>query len=166
MGDRLGIPGVVGFWKKNFEKNFFFAFFHFFPLFPYFFGTILGPFWRGKSIKCKRNQFYLVNIYKGTRNRTKCLRPYLVECTSSRPITEVKQPRARLVLGWVTAGVMSCKLADPCNPRKGGQERDASGTWCYALITWRAPNLDLSSAAQETRERNFSLFLIHQNLCN
>ena len=32
-----------------------------------------------------------------------CLRPYLVEYTSSRPITEVKQPRARLVLGWVTA---------------------------------------------------------------
>ena len=34
---------------------------------------------------------------------TKCLRPYHVEYTSSRPITEVKQRRARLVLGWVTA---------------------------------------------------------------
>ena len=32
-----------------------------------------------------------------------CLRPYHVESTSSRPITEVKQRRARLVLGWVTA---------------------------------------------------------------
>ena len=32
-----------------------------------------------------------------------CLRPYHVEHTSSRPITEVKQRRARLVLGWVTA---------------------------------------------------------------
>jgi hypothetical protein len=31
------------------------------------------------------------------------LRPYHVEYTSSRPITEVKQRRARLVLGWVTA---------------------------------------------------------------
>ena len=31
------------------------------------------------------------------------LRPYHVESTSSRPITEVKQRRARLVLGWVTA---------------------------------------------------------------
>ena len=30
-------------------------------------------------------------------------RPYHVEHTSSRPITEVKQRRARLVLGWVTA---------------------------------------------------------------
>ena len=30
------------------------------------------------------------------------LRPYHVESTSSRPITEVKQRRA-LVLGWVTA---------------------------------------------------------------
>ena len=32
-----------------------------------------------------------------------CLRPYHVENTSSRPITEVKQHRAELVLGWVTA---------------------------------------------------------------
>ena len=30
-------------------------------------------------------------------------RPYHVESTGSRPITEVKQRRARLVLGWVTA---------------------------------------------------------------
>ena len=33
----------------------------------------------------------------------KCLRPYHVESTSSRPITEVKQHRVVLVLGWVTA---------------------------------------------------------------
>ena len=32
-----------------------------------------------------------------------CQRPYHVESTGSRPITEVKQRRARLVLGWVTA---------------------------------------------------------------
>ena len=30
-------------------------------------------------------------------------RPYHVENTSTRPITEVKQRWARLVLGWVTA---------------------------------------------------------------
>ena len=30
-------------------------------------------------------------------------RPYHVESTGSRPITEVKQRRARLVLEWVTA---------------------------------------------------------------
>ena len=30
-------------------------------------------------------------------------RPYHVENTGSRPITEVKQRRARIVLGWVTA---------------------------------------------------------------
>ena len=30
------------------------------------------------------------------------LRPYHVECTGSRPITEVKQRRAWLVLGWET----------------------------------------------------------------
>ena len=32
-----------------------------------------------------------------------CVGPYHVESTSSRPITEVKQHRAALVLGWVTA---------------------------------------------------------------
>ena len=32
-----------------------------------------------------------------------CLRPYHVENTSSRLITEVKQHWAMLVLGWVTA---------------------------------------------------------------
>ena len=32
-----------------------------------------------------------------------CLRPYHVETTSSRLITEVKQRRAASVLGWVTA---------------------------------------------------------------
>ena len=32
-----------------------------------------------------------------------CIRPYHVENTSSRPITEVKQRWAALVLGWVTA---------------------------------------------------------------
>ena len=31
------------------------------------------------------------------------LRPYHVECTGSRPITEVKPRRAQLVLGWATA---------------------------------------------------------------
>ena len=33
----------------------------------------------------------------------KCLRPYHVECTGSRPITEVKQLWAWLVLEWQTA---------------------------------------------------------------
>ena len=32
-----------------------------------------------------------------------CVGPYHVESTSSRPITEVKQHWATLVLGWVTA---------------------------------------------------------------
>ena len=36
-------------------------------------------------------------------SKNKCLGPYHVESTGSRPITEVKQRRARLVLGWVTA---------------------------------------------------------------
>ena len=40
-------------------------------------------------------------LFGSTLNRR--LRPYHVENTGSRPITEVKQRRARLVLGWVTA---------------------------------------------------------------
>ena len=37
------------------------------------------------------------------RKKYECLGPYHVESTSSRPITEVKQRRVVLVLGWVTA---------------------------------------------------------------
>ena len=42
-------------------------------------------------------------IQNGLINYFKCLRPYHVENASSRPITEAKQRRAWLVLGWVTA---------------------------------------------------------------
>ena len=41
--------------------------------------------------------------YKRSIVAVKCLRPYHVENTGSRPITAVKQRRARSVLGWVTA---------------------------------------------------------------
>ena len=44
-----------------------------------------------------------IHVYIAQLNATKCLRPYHVESTGSRPITEVKQRRAWLVLGWVTA---------------------------------------------------------------
>ena len=46
---------------------------------------------------------FLLSCYKHTCGRSKRLRPYYVEHTGSRPITEVKQRRAWLVLGWVTA---------------------------------------------------------------
>jgi hypothetical protein len=36
-------------------------------------------------------------------HQDECLRPYHVEYTGSRLITEVKQRRACSVLGWVTA---------------------------------------------------------------
>ena len=39
----------------------------------------------------------------GWKGQYECLGPYHVESTSSRPITEVKQHWAALVLGWVTA---------------------------------------------------------------
>ena len=40
-----------------------------------------------------------------------CQRPYHVEHTSSRPITEVKQHWARIVLGWETAWELLVLLA-------------------------------------------------------
>ena len=42
---------------------------------------------------------------------TLCQRPYHVEHTSSRPITEVKQHWARIVLGWETAWELLVLLA-------------------------------------------------------
>ena len=48
------------------------------------------------------NNRYKLNKTRRTHPKN-CLRPYHVENTGSRPITEVKQRRARLVLGWVTA---------------------------------------------------------------
>ena len=45
------------------------------------------------------NVYYITD----TNNALPCLRPYHVENTGSRPITEVKQRWARSVLGWVTA---------------------------------------------------------------
>ena len=48
-------------------------------------------------------KFIKINFEKHIDKDDIRLRPYHVEYTSSRPITEVKQRRARLVLGWVTA---------------------------------------------------------------
>jgi hypothetical protein len=45
----------------------------------------------------------IVEFIFTNKEENKCLGPYHVESTGSRPITEVKQRRARLVLGWVTA---------------------------------------------------------------
>ena len=47
--------------------------------------------------------WFCIQIYKRIFFNICRQRPYHVESTGSRPITEVKQRRARLVLGWVTA---------------------------------------------------------------
>ena len=47
--------------------------------------------------------FHTQHLIYATFSLLECLRPYHVESTSSRPITEVKQHWAKLVLGWVTA---------------------------------------------------------------
>ncbi|CAF0787934.1 unnamed protein product, partial [Adineta ricciae] len=52
------------------------------------------------------------------------LRPYHVEYTSSRPITEVKQRRARLVLGWVTAWEYRVSFSVGKIPRSLNYSRD------------------------------------------
>ena len=44
-----------------------------------------------------------VNVEILAKLQLRCLQPYYAESTSSRLITEVKQRRAGLVLGWVTA---------------------------------------------------------------
>ena len=72
MGDRLGIPGVVGFFS---------------------FSTLFNE--HRKQVR--------VTHFDMHPNAVSCLRPYHVEYTSSRPITEAKQRWAWLVLGWVTA---------------------------------------------------------------
>ena len=45
----------------------------------------------------------VTHLYEGYISSVCRQRPYHVENTGSRPITEVKQPRAQLVLVWVTA---------------------------------------------------------------
>ena len=54
-----------------------------------------------------------VQLYKEQISLLSRQRPYHVENTGSRPITEVKQRRARLVLGWVTAWEHRVQLALP-----------------------------------------------------
>jgi hypothetical protein len=54
------------------------------------------------------NSFYILRMKKNSLKDQlfafhTCQRPYHVEHTSSRPITEVKQHWARIVLGWETA---------------------------------------------------------------
>ena len=52
------------------------------------------------NLSNKNRQKHIGDISYADNHR---LRPYHVEYTSFRPITEVKQRRAGLVLGWVTA---------------------------------------------------------------
>ena len=73
-----------------------------------------GKIWNARPLTRNNDSF---NTWKIVKNRTikknslrdqlfaflTCQRPYHVEHTSSRPITEVKQHWARIVLGWETA---------------------------------------------------------------
>eukprot|EP00116_Pleurobrachia_bachei_P000498 sb/3460760/ len=69
----------------------------------------------GREVRESISSHSFMRVYRGTCNFKKekgikalgideCrIRPYSVECTRSRSISEVKQPQAGLVLGWVTA---------------------------------------------------------------
>ena len=116
MGDRLGTPGAVGFLR--FLKQIYFYSFHttlaslhctevpfqtFYLILTHSWVTTVNE----KEKKKCRNMFRLRWIF----GLTPCQRPYHVEHTSSRPITEVKQHWARIVLGWETAWELLVLLA-------------------------------------------------------
>ena len=61
---------------------------------------------RGEQLFCHKFAWFggfFFDMAKCCYSTVRCIRPYHVENTSSRPITEVKQHRAALVLGWVPA---------------------------------------------------------------
>ena len=66
-----------------------------------------------KSKLRERKILSITPIWNKSASRTArpCQRSYHVENTGSRPITEVKQHRARLVLRWVTAWERRVSLA-------------------------------------------------------
>ena len=76
-------------------------------------------------------------------------RPYHAENTSSRPITEVKQHRARLVLGWVTAWEHRVPLS------------------LFALVTFTLAGIFMSYYIfmQEISKRSFSVAVPKSYVC-
>src|SRR6266487_1735379 len=85
MGDRLGTPGAVVFFFRPVEEG------------------------RDAANLPREEKRFFDQVFASTQfvnvnfDTTSRQRPYHVENTSSRPITEVKQHWAWLVLGWVTA---------------------------------------------------------------
>ena len=110
MGDRLGTRGAVGiFLFSRFfsshafsrHKRFLYVLYPFCPT-PCASRVLLVtlfPVFCYKRLVAKCGKRFLGNKNQPLSRQ----RPYHVECTSSRPITEVKRRRASLVLGWVTA---------------------------------------------------------------
>ena len=63
---------------------------------------------------------HVIRLHERYISSVCCQRPYHVESTGSRPITEVKQRRAWLVLGWVTAWEHRVLLTSFLGGRGGG----------------------------------------------
>ena len=74
---------------------------------------------------------YFDSVYRSTYFDKERIRPYSVECTRSRSISEVKQPQAGLVLGWVTAWeypvLYPFALFQDIKTRSGQQPANMSG---------------------------------------
>ena len=95
MGDRLGTPGAVvinTFFAPSLLEQQPSVYFALFPCSP-----VTNP------CACFACTAIITKVLMPQFEPFSRQRPYHVENTSSRPITEVKQRWARLVLGWVTA---------------------------------------------------------------
>ena len=82
--------------------------------------------------------FVLVWLYNDSISTVSRQRPYHVESTGSRPITEVKQRRARLVPGWVTAWEHRVLLVifffSPLNLSSNMNKRNSDSTYAVVLV--------------------------------
>ena len=87
MGDRLGTQGAA----ESLHYFYFGAINQ-----QFFYGAIMLQPNKGPFIRVERSQLVFLSLSQPAR-------PYHIEYTSSRLITEVKQCWALLVLGWVTA---------------------------------------------------------------
>ena len=91
-------------------KNYWSLFFFYFIM---CFQAVFFRFKRGNAVQSRKwlAAWHNILLKKIIFGFTSCQRPYHVEHTSSRPITEVKQHWARIVLRWETAWELLVLLA-------------------------------------------------------
>ncbi len=129
MGDRLGTPGAVGFlpFRYHFQQNCWlqlryncFIFVQVWDVewvmnfsWKYFTQSFKILFRRENAVQNRSHisACQSLSFLTGIFSSSSCQRPYHVEHTSSRPITEVEQHWARIVLRWETAWDLLVLLA-------------------------------------------------------